>query len=591
MDAVAEQVPISDSAALDGGFSACRSREAAAAELGQRALLTRDVDDFLGMAVGLVRETLDVEYAGVLHQPAVGEPLVLIAGSGWAKHVRTGETTVPCGHNSQAGCTLLSRETVIVEDLERETRFVASPLLVDHGVVSGMTAVIPGRDTPFGVLGVHSPRRRLFTPGDGDFLRLVANIVGIAVDNTRIVERVEQSGRYEGALAECAQALLASSGEDRIQRALEALLVATEATWVFLERNVIDAELGFCSQTIAEAAGPGARQVDWENDYWSLSSWDRMPISRASLEKGLPIVVIPESLEGIEGEQYARDPYPVKSELNVPILVDGEWAGLIGLSDQTEVRHWSDTDLSLLTTAARMFGAFWEREADRGLLAAASQAKDEFLASVSHELRTPLTAVVGFAEVLRNSEATMSAEERAQFLDIMVEQGADLTNIISDLLVAAKSDIGDLVVASVPVDLRAQTAQVLESLDRGQITRIGFVGDSVRAMGDPDRVRQVVRNLVSNALRYGGDAIRIVVLGGDATASVLVCDNGPPISEEDRELIFQPYERAHNAPGLTESIGLGLAISRQLARLMGGDLTYRHQHEEGIFELTLPRSA
>jgi signal transduction histidine kinase len=118
-----------------------------------------------------------------------------------------------------------------------------------------------------------------------------------------------------------------------------------------------------------------------------------------------------------------------------------------------------------------------------------------------------------------------------------------------------------------------------------------LIGDSVRAVGDPERVRQIVRNLISNALRYGGDTIRVEVLSADSNSRVLVCDNGTPIAEEDRERIFQPYQRAHDAPGLPDSLGLGLAISRQLAQLMGGDLTYRHHNGESVFELALPPNA
>jgi signal transduction histidine kinase len=366
------------------------------------------------------------------------------------------------------------------------------------------------------------------------------------------------------------------------------LFVATEATYVFLERNVIDPELGLCSQTVAEAEGPGAVDSELENDYWDLVPWENMPTSRHVLEDGRPNVIIPDELEGPEYDQYAADPFPVKSELDLPIFVDGEWGGLIGFADKAVVRQWSETDVSLLTTTAKMFGAFWEREADHERLKQLNRAKDAFLASVSHELRTPLTAVVGFSEILQDSADTMSEVERAELLELLVAQGTDLTNIISDLLVAAKADIGALDVTSVPVNLRAQTAQVLESFERHQVAHIELAGPSARAVGDPDRVRQVIRNLVSNALRYGGDAIRVEVLSGGTNAKVLVCDTGIAIPEQDRERIFEPYQRAHNAPGLAGSIGLGLAISRQLAQLMGGDLTYRHQNGESIFEFALP---
>lgn len=590
MDATPKEALAVDTAELHKGLSARLSQKAAIAELGQRALLSRDVDGLLQLAVGLLRDVLEVEYAKVLHLPAAGEPLVLVAGSGWQDHVRVGETTVPSDLTSQAGYTLLSHEPVIVEDLAKETRFAGPELLVSHGVVSGMSVIIQGRQNPYGLLGVHSTRRRQFTVDDGDFLRSVANILGSAVENERAIGQFEQSARYETALAECAQALLASSGEDRLQHALESLFVATDATYVFVERNVVDPELGFCSQFVAEAEDPNAASYEMENEFWDLVPWDRMPTTRKSLEKGLPIAIVPEELEGLEYEQYAADPFPVKSELEVPIFVDGVWAGLVGFSDQTIVRNWSESDLSLLTTTANMIGAFWEREAARERLEQMNRAKDAFLASVSHELRTPLTAVVGFGQILQDGGESMSAEERAELLDLVVTHGADLTNIISDLLVAARADIGELEVSSVPVNLRAQAAQVLESFGRDDVAHIALIGHSVRAVADPDRVRQVVRNLVTNALRYGGDEIRVEVRSDSTSAKVMVCDSGKPIAEEDRERIFEPYQRAHETPGLANSIGLGLAISRQLARLMGGDLTYRHENGESIFEFALPHS-
>ena len=153
---------------------------------------------------------------------------------------------------------------------------------------------------------------------------------------------------------------------------------------------------------------------------------------------------------------------------------------------------------------------------------------------------------------------------------------------------AARADIGALEVESVPVNLHAQISQVLDSI--GQVTDVDVTGEQVRAVGDADRIRQVLRNLVSNAVRYGGDHVRVEVLADGTEAFVLVCDNGAPIPEDDRERIFEPYRRAHNAPGLVDSLGLGLAISRQLARLMGGDLTYRYENGESVFELTLPIS-
>ena len=167
----------------------------------------------------------------------------------------------------------------------------------------------------------------------------------------------------------------------------------------------------------------------------------------------------------------------------------------------------------------------------------------------------------------------------------------DLTNIVNDLLAAARVDIGTLHVTSVAVDLKAQTKQVLEAFDQDHETDIEVIGRSAGGMGDPDRVRQIIRNLISNALRYGGDDINVTVLEDDSTASVIVADDGSGVPDKDRERIFELYQRAHDRPGLAESLGLGLTISRHLARLMGGDVTYRYEDGLSVFELTLPQGS
>jgi signal transduction histidine kinase len=228
------------------------------------------------------------------------------------------------------------------------------------------------------------------------------------------------------------------------------------------------------------------------------------------------------------------------------------------------------------------------RETAESQLRDSLRSKEQLIASISHEMRTPLTAVVGFAQLLQIQDSGLSTEERAELIQSIADEGLDLTNIVEDLLTAAKAEAGTLTVVKVPVDLRANAAQVLETLNRHQ--PIELVGSAVRVSGDPGRVRQILRNLISNALRYGGDEIRVNVID-EPSPRVQVRDNGQGIHADERDRIFDPYQRAHDAPGLTASMGLGLTISRSLARLMGGDLTYRYEEGESIFELLLPRLA
>lgn len=214
--------------------------------------------------------------------------------------------------------------------------------------------------------------------------------------------------------------------------------------------------------------------------------------------------------------------------------------------------------------------------------------KTDFVASVSHELRTPLTSVIGFAELLMDSSSEFNREQRHDLLGAIADQGYELANIVEDLLVAARSEIGDLNVCSVSVNLRAQTAQVLESMRNEEARAIVIEGAPQFVLADPQRVRQVLRNLVTNAIRYGGPNIGIRVdEPNDGQVAVVVSDDGEGISDDARDRIFEPYERGDDDKLVGDSFGLGLAISRALARLMGGDLSYRHVGRTE-FVLSLP---
>jgi hypothetical protein len=213
--------------------------------------------------------------------------------------------------------------------------------------------------------------------------------------------------------------------------------------------------------------------------------------------------------------------------------------------------------------------------------------KDQLIRSVSHELRTPLTAILGYASLLNDDE--IPAEERAAMVGTIVRQGRDLADIVEDLLTRAQSESNTLQVAAVPVDLAAQAAQVLEGWNPEDRARIEFSPrGTVRAVGDPARVRQVVRNLVSNALRYGSDRVRVETGVEGEAAWVTVSDDGPGIPPEERERIFDPYHRAAAGRTVPGGVGLGLAISRHLAVLMGGSLTCRRDDGDTVFELALP---
>jgi signal transduction histidine kinase len=214
-----------------------------------------------------------------------------------------------------------------------------------------------------------------------------------------------------------------------------------------------------------------------------------------------------------------------------------------------------------------------------------SEDKDRFLATVSHELRTPLTVVIGLAAELSQNGHSFDAAEHAELLGLIEEHGQEASAIVEDLLVAARSDIDKIVVNNETVDLR-QTIEL--SLTTSTMEDVPVLGDCRPVTADPSRVRQILRNLLTNAARYGGAHVEIRLSHNSTMGVITVADSGDPIPPDREQAIFDPYVSAHEGGSQIGSIGLGLFISQKLARLMGGDLTYRHDGTHGLFSLSLP---
>ncbi len=220
----------------------------------------------------------------------------------------------------------------------------------------------------------------------------------------------------------------------------------------------------------------------------------------------------------------------------------------------------------------------------------AVRSKDEFIAAVSHELRTPLTAVVGLTRELADSRS-FSDEERHELLELVADQSADVASIVEDLLVAARADMGVLTISKEKVDIHLQLEISIEDcshLAGSKPVSVDGARTPAMALADASRVRQIVRNLLTNAFRYGGDRIEAKVLADGGTVALRVSDNGGGLPSEEWERIFEPYHRAERSDTVVGSIGLGLAVSRRLAAAMDGELSYRYEAGHSIFELTLP---
>ncbi|MEX2423882.1 MAG: HAMP domain-containing sensor histidine kinase [Acidimicrobiia bacterium] len=208
-------------------------------------------------------------------------------------------------------------------------------------------------------------------------------------------------------------------------------------------------------------------------------------------------------------------------------------------------------------------------------------ARDRFIATVSHELRTPLTGAMGMLEVVRAGDIADS--ERDEMIDLALMQVKDMADIVEDLLVAARAANGMLTVHPSVTDVAASVSDVLSVLPDAFIDSIE---PEAKAWADPVRVRQIVKNLLTNAVRYGGPQRGVTVRTEGRAVVVEVTDDGPPLAADFVARMFEPYERV-GGNASPESVGLGLTVARTLARLMGGEVTYHHDGR-AVFRLTLP---
>ena len=232
-----------------------------------------------------------------------------------------------------------------------------------------------------------------------------------------------------------------------------------------------------------------------------------------------------------------------------------------------------------------------EREVIR-LSEEADTLKNDFVAMVSHELRTPLTTIAGFADILVRSWEDLPQEEVNEFLSIINRQSIYLGDLVEDVLVIPRLEVNRLPLEPELFDLGDLIEDVaLMVFPSGEKkTSLVSLPDGVRVFADRRRVQQVMRNLMENARKYGGDQIMIegFVMGDQYL--VIISDNGPGVPDEETRRVFENFEQL--SKGDTREalgIGLGLPIARRLARAMGGDVWYERRFPTGArFCYSLP---
>jgi PAS domain S-box-containing protein len=309
-----------------------------------------------------------------------------------------------------------------------------------------------------------------------------------------------------------------------------------------------------------------------------------------------------EQARSLAGERAARQEAQTYSQRLLQ-LTDELQQQALELEAQTEeaqslTEELEQTNEALQQQAANAEAARAEAEASQAEADAANRAKTEFLAVMSHELRTPLNAIAGYAELLRMGIRGPVTAEQLDDLERITRSERTLLSLVNDILNYARMEAGQVeyadervVVAALLADIEALLSPQLRA--KNLRFTLGSCNPDLAMRADADKVRQILVNLMSNAVKFTspGGSVDLTCQCDAIHVRLLVRDTGIGIPPEKLQVIFEPFVQLDRSLTNTkEGSGLGLAISRDLARAMGGDIAAESSVARGsTFILTMPR--
>jgi GAF domain-containing protein len=522
-----------------------------------------------------------------------------------AKQTIRGLHPMPVRSETLSGRAVRARDVVHIPDVMADPTYERKDAAMAGGWRGGLAVPMLREGQVIGAIFVGRTNPGPFPDSKIELLKTFADQAVIAIENVRLFKELE---------ARTVQ-LTRSVGE------LKALGEVGQAVSSTLDLETVLRTIMSHARDLTGADGGSIFEYDATREEFHIRATLGLPDELVAAMRAVPI----RKGEGVLG-QLAITPEPVeigdiadervyqssvreklirnkfRSLLAVPLLREGHLLGGLSINRRRAGRFEPEIVELLKTFAAQSALAiqnarlFREIEDKSRQLETASRHKSEFLANMSHELRTPLNAIIGFSEVLSERMFGDVNEKQSEYLGDILESGRHLLSLINDILDLSKIEAGRMELEPSDFNLpgaientlvlvreRAQRRGI--SLERTIDSRLGTIH------ADERKVKQVLLNLLSNALKFTPEGGRIDVLAGlrDGVAEIAVKDTGVGIAAEDQQAVFEEFRQVGVASKKVEGTGLGLAISRKFIELHGGKIWVKSQIGKGsTFTFTLP---
>jgi signal transduction histidine kinase len=505
---------------------------------------------------------------------------------------------------------------VIVYSFERGTpiRQLVYLVIVEAALRYGMAGAVASALASAPVLVLFEWLRQRHSPPHEFRVNFVTFQVGVEVIMALIVGWLVRRMRGEHVVAE-ARAAEAEDLRDELGRRVDILEAANRCARALASSLDLDQAFG---AFIRELRG----LVAFDRVTIVLVEGERAEVM-AVAGRGMDVVFPPGSTRPVKGSvleevldgklvyRQSMDPprYPEEQDLLAlglhsrvlaPLQAGPRTIGMLGLV-RAEAEAFTPEDVELVAllgrlvaTAVQNIRSYEAEHSTADELRRLSALRADFVSLVSHELRSPMAAVIGAARTLQGRWRELTAEQRQSFLALIGDETSRLATLIGDVLDTSRIEAGTFSFSFSDVDVGELVRDVVSAAALGQDevrVEAEVNGTLPRVRGDRERLRQVIQNLVDNAVKYSpaGAEVRVSATALDRRVLVHVEDEGPGIPHEDQKLIFEKFGRSTAGGGAKPGTGLGLFIARSIAEAHGGSLEVESAPAQGsVFKLALP---